>query len=377
MKPRVLIVDNDAERGDVLLNMLAQGYECSKVQSLDEAFAAIGRSAWDVALSNYDLGPRQSGIELLQAMREFSPHTVRVLYCRQYCDGLAHDAVRLAAAHAVVNAQPPDFPDTLHETLERLLVAPSAGLPPGATAGGGADEAAWFADSAASRTFVSALVAAAESQRPVFLHGERGTGKNLAASLFRKWRSRWRKRAERDARPAGARVAGPVAVIAVPPLRERLEDVPALAQHGLEIHAQHHGEAVRHLTREALEDLLRRTWWGNVHELHGVLTRACQRAGARLGLTAADLPRDAEPPLQPSQGAKDTGQRECVLRQLRTAGNVSGAARLEGISRTNYIRLMRRLGVIRADTIAAAGPDATEPESSTPTAGTRARPRRV
>ena len=206
MKPRVLIVDNDAERGDVLLNMLAQGYECSKVQSLDEAFAAIGRFAWDVAVSNYDLGPRQSGIELLQAMREFSPHTVRVLYCRQYCEGLAHDAVRLAAAHAVVNARLPDFPGTLHETLERLLVAPSAGVPPGATAGGGADEADWFADSAASRTFVSALVVAAESERPVFLHGERGTGKNLAAGLFRKWRSRWRKHADRGVRAAGVRV---------------------------------------------------------------------------------------------------------------------------------------------------------------------------
>ena len=365
MKPRVLIVDNERERGDMLTDVLAPGYECWRVRSLDEAFTAIGRFPWDVALTNYDLGPRQSGIELLQTMREFSPRTVRVLYCRQYCDGLAHDAVRLAAAHAVVNARLPDFPVTLLETLERLLLAPSPGPSPAAIEGGGGDGPAWFAESVASRAFVSALVAAAESECPVFIHGEHGSGKNLAAALFQSWRSKWREREGRDQRPAGVRAAGPVAILAVPPLRERREDIPALAHNCLELHARQNGEAVRHLTPEALEELLRRPWWGNVRELHGVLIRACQRSGARLGLSEVDLPRDAEPPLQPSQSAKDAGQRECVLRQLRTAGNVSGAARLEGISRTNYIRLMRRLGVARADT-AVAG----EPESAATAPGT-------
>src|SRR5439155_6841089 len=99
-----------------------------------------------------------------------------------------------------------------------------------------------------------------------------------------------------------------------------------------------------------IDELLKREWRGNVRELHGVLLRASQRAGPRGELTLADLPTDLTPPSRPSQYAKDEGQRECVLRQLRTARNVSGAARLEGISRTNYIRLMRRLGVIRADT---------------------------
>jgi CheY-like chemotaxis protein len=69
VKPSVLIVDNDLERGDMLADILAPGYECRRVRSLDEAFAAIGRSPWEVVLSNYDLGPGQSGIELLQAMR--------------------------------------------------------------------------------------------------------------------------------------------------------------------------------------------------------------------------------------------------------------------------------------------------------------------
>jgi DNA-binding NtrC family response regulator len=281
---------------------------------------------------------------------------VRVLYCRYYCDGLAHDAVRLAAAHAVVNARLPDFPVTLHETLERLLLSPSPGLPPAPLEV--EEEPGWFVNSAASKEFARALVAAAESECPAFLHGEHGSGKSFAAGLFLKWRCRWREGEDRDDRRAGARIAPtPAMIVAVPPLRERLDDIPTLAQYFLERHARRSGEAVRHLTAEALAELLRRPWWGNVLELHGVLLRGCQRAGSRLGLAAADLPGDAEPPPQPSQGAKDAGQRECVLRQLRTAGNVSGAARLEGITRTNYIRLMRRLGIIRADTALAGDPD--------------------
>jgi hypothetical protein len=42
---------------------------------------------------------------------------------------------------------------------------------------------------------------------------------------------------------------------------------------------------------------------------------------------------------------------------------VSGAARLEGISRTNYIRLMRRLGIVRAEAVPAGEEEPAEAES--------------
>ena len=82
-----------------------------------------------------------------------------------------------------------------------------------------------------------------------------------------------------------------------------------------------------------------------------MLVRALQRTGARRVIEAEDLPQDTQPPWRPSQYAKDEGQRDCLLRQLRTARNVSAASRLEGCSRANYIRLMRRLGIIRADVV--------------------------
>src|SRR5439155_13811637 len=120
------------------------------------------------------------------------------------------------------------------------------------------------AHSAHSVEFAGRLRAAAEGAGPVFLFGEHGTGKHLAAGLLRRWRA--------DRRAPGPREAG-VALLLVPPLRQRIEDIPALAQHCLERHARQGGEPVRHLTNQALDDLLRREWWGNVRELHGVLIR--------------------------------------------------------------------------------------------------------
>jgi len=54
---------------------------------------------------------------------------------------------------------------------------------------------------------------------------------------------------------------------------------------------------------------------------------------------------------RPCDAAKDAGQRQTILHELQTTGSVRGAAKLEGIDRGNYTRLMRRLGVARADSL--------------------------
>src|SRR6266508_295559 len=143
MKPRVLVVDDDRQRGEMLSVVLAEGYECQGAFTLDEAFATVGRSEWEAVMVDYDLGPQGSGLELLQALREFSPRTLRVLYSEHYCNGLARDASRLAAAHAVVDARLPDFLLTLHHTLDRLLLLPSPGSP-GPLRAPELDEPVWF-----------------------------------------------------------------------------------------------------------------------------------------------------------------------------------------------------------------------------------------
>jgi len=62
-------------------------------------------------------------------------------------------------------------------------------------------------------------------------------------------------------------------MVTVPPLRERLEDLPLLAQHIIDDEAKH-GCPVTKMSKDALEELLGRRWAGNVRELRNVLRRA-------------------------------------------------------------------------------------------------------
>src|SRR5262249_43351320 len=60
----------------------------------------------------------------------------------------------------------------------------------------------------------------------------------------------------------------------VPPLRQRMEDVPDLAYHFLRVAAQRHGKEVSGISEEAMGLLLMHTWPGNVRELSNVIERA-------------------------------------------------------------------------------------------------------
>jgi DNA-binding NtrC family response regulator len=75
--------------------------------------------------------------------------------------------------------------------------------------------------------------------------------------------------------------------VAVPPLRERREDVPALAHAFLRTTVAHREGAVLGFAREALEYLAALPWTGNVRELRGAVEAAC--AGARHTISVSDL----------------------------------------------------------------------------------------
>ena len=91
--------------------------------------------------------------------------------------------------------------------------------------------------------------------------------------------------------------------LAIPPLRERREDVPLLVEHFLAKHAPRAGKRVEGLAEEALEALLQYDWPGNVRELENTIERAVVLSaggrleasdlfmlGARAGNDAAGLP---------------------------------------------------------------------------------------
>ncbi len=342
MKPRVLLVEDDVERGQLIARVLADGFECRHAATIEEAMKLLPALRWAAVVVDYDLAGGGSGLEVLQVVRETAPQTFRLFYSIYSSPSLMRDVQRLAHPHFVVDARQAGFIPELKQALVALLAPPSLEVP-GNLPGILTD--AWTARAPVALAFLRELREAAEQDVPAYVYGEPGTGRTRSAQTLREWRQEWKGRGS----PGVSRGVVPVPIIRVPSLRERLQDLPVIAARILLEYQQRTGEVLRRLSARALDDLLAREWRGNIVELSGVLVRAIHRAGPRATLEIEDLPRDTQPAWRPSQYAKDEGQRDCVLRQLRTARNVSAAARLEGCSRANYIRLMRRLGIIRAD----------------------------
>jgi DNA-binding NtrC family response regulator len=130
-----------------------------------------------------------------------------------------------------------------------------------------------------------------------------------------------------------------VFVVRVPPLRERPVDIPALAERFLE--ASEHELGTHRLSAAAMSILTTHEWPGNVRELRNAVYRAAHAARERPLIDGADVrsalrvlePPDPEPlPLSPE-----------AAWQLVTegGGNVSRAARLAGLPRTTFRKLLR------------------------------------
>ncbi len=148
-----------------------------------------------------------------------------------------------------------------------------------------------------------------------------------------------------------------VLALDVPPLRDRREDIPALAAHVLGRLAAKDGLLIRALHAEALDRLRAHDWPGNVRELDAVLTRAAHLAGPG-GVIAADTLGDdlggAGPLVVRDRHATLRGRTLAYeAEQIRTAldahrGNRSHAARALGLTRQGLWKKMRRLGVCAA-----------------------------
>ena len=128
----------------------------------------------------------------------------------------------------------------------------------------------------------------------------------------------------------------------LPPLRERIDDIPIVARHLLGLLARKHGVAVPALLPEALDALRTSRWPGNVRELRNVLERALVLRGAE-PIRASDVAVEAS---SSPIASRDELEKDRVLEALRQAhGNREQAARFLGVSvRTLYYRL-HRLGL--------------------------------
>ena len=84
-----------------------------------------------------------------------------------------------------------------------------------------------------------------------------------------------------------------VIVIEVPPLRERLEDIPPLVRHFVEIICHAQGKAVPVFTEDAMEELKQYKWTGNIRELHNATERLVILGGTTID--REDVMRYARP----------------------------------------------------------------------------------
>jgi two-component system response regulator HydG len=141
--------------------------------------------------------------------------------------------------------------------------------------------------------------------------------------------------------------------VMLPPLRDRREDVPALAEHFVARASAKLGRTLR-LSPSALERLLRYPWPGNVRELENAIERA-----AILARTDTVEPDDLPPhvsaglhlgssPALPRQTTLAEAERAHILTTLeRFGGNHSGAAEALGIGRTTLWRKLKEYGIER------------------------------
>ena len=138
----------------------------------------------------------------------------------------------------------------------------------------------------------------------------------------------------------------------VPPLRERLEDVPLLVEHFNKHFARAYGKKPKRFEAKAIEAMQKYSWPGNVRELRNTVERVMiMHQNHRVGIKNLPAFGDQEPPASsyrfPSfKEASDAYHREFIQRKLDEAGgNVSRAAELMGIDRSHLYRRMRALGI--------------------------------
>ncbi len=135
--------------------------------------------------------------------------------------------------------------------------------------------------------------------------------------------------------------------VAIPPLRERKEDVVELSQHFLKKYAKKLSKSITEFTSEALDLLTGYNWPGNVRELENVVERAvilCEsgRIGAE-DLSISSYSAVAEMSVNPSL---EEMEKNYILRVLKEAGNnQSKASQLLGIDRKTLYLKLKKYGI--------------------------------
>ena len=139
--------------------------------------------------------------------------------------------------------------------------------------------------------------------------------------------------------------------IRVPPLRERLDDVPLIAGRFLKRFNEQYGKRIHDLAPETVMRLVRYDWPGNIRQLESVIERAVLFCPGP-ELQPACLPEEFQtratsstfiiPPLLPMEEI----EREAIMQTLeRTSGNVKKSAQILRFPRPTFYRKLKKLGI--------------------------------
>ena len=140
----------------------------------------------------------------------------------------------------------------------------------------------------------------------------------------------------------------------VPPLRDRVEDVPHLALHFLREFTTAYGRKPKELSADAIGLLQDYAWPGNVRELRNLIERiVIMNPQVKIDARHIPLPTSRRAPVETFsslQEVREAAEREYIVKKLEEAkGNVSRTAELLGLERSHLYRKMKALGIAPKD----------------------------
>jgi len=137
--------------------------------------------------------------------------------------------------------------------------------------------------------------------------------------------------------------------IKAPPLREKIEDIPLLVSHFIELFCRENGKRKKEISEGAMQLLMNYHWPGNIRELKNILERLIIMIPDDI-ITPSDV-RDAIPvndiPIEETDGGSlrkklDAYEKQIVLKELHANnGNIAQTARILQIDRANLHRKLR------------------------------------
>ena len=136
----------------------------------------------------------------------------------------------------------------------------------------------------------------------------------------------------------------------MPPLRDRKEDIPLLAEHFLRRFSQETNKPVDKISRAAIDEMMLYEWPGNVRELENAIERAVV-VGKEREISPEDLPfrRSDDPSFIPQNALKDIEKAHIKKMLDNNQWNIAKSLKILGIDRTTLYSKIKRYNIKKPD----------------------------